>query len=298
MLVVTLSDCPAALRGDLTKWLQEVTTNVYAGQVGTRIREELWNHIKDNIKSGRATMVYSANNEQHMDFRIHNSNWEPIDFDGLKLMLRPSPARVEEASTLKAGFSNAAKRHMAKHMAEIKRSSTQLPESYAIIDVETTGLSSVENEIIEIGAVKVLNSQIDTEFHALVKAGIPIPPAIEKLTGLTDDILVHEGRELSQVIKEFLVFVGDLPVVSHNVEFDLDFLRSACERLSFPLFSNRCIDTLALSRRLISDVKNFKLTTLLEYFGIKPDGTHRASNDCLSTKELYDKLIEIRQAQV
>ena len=166
------------------------------------------------------------------------------------------------------------------------------------MDIETTGLSSSEHEIIEIGAIKVLVNQVDAEFHALVKASSPIPPAIEKLTGLSNETLSREGRGLSQVLPEFLAFVGDLPVISHNVDFDLDFLRSACTHLGLPLFSNRCIDTLALARRLVSDAENHKLSTLLAYFGIVPTGAHRTSSDCLSTKQLYEKLIEIKQAQM
>ena len=96
MIVVTLTDCPPALRGDLTKWLQEVNTGVYVGQVSARVRGEIWERVRENAKSGRATMVFSANNEQRMDFRVHNTNWEPIDFDGVKLMLRPSPARAQK----------------------------------------------------------------------------------------------------------------------------------------------------------------------------------------------------------
>lgn len=89
MLVICLSKCPPALRGDLTRWLQEIDTGVYAGHVSARVREELWERIVSNIKDGRATMVYSARNEQRMEFRVHNTEWVPIDFDGLKLMLRP-----------------------------------------------------------------------------------------------------------------------------------------------------------------------------------------------------------------
>ncbi len=298
MLVITLTDCPPALRGDLTQWLQEINTGVYVGQVGARVREELWKRVRDNIKSGRATMVFSANNEQRMDFRVHNTSWEPIDFDGLKLMLRPSPARVKPPAGIKTGFSNAAKMRMAKRMQEPKRRGNPLPDHYAVVDVETTGLSSSEHDIIEIGAIKVLGTQVEAEFHALVKTDSPLPAVIQKLTGLSSEQLSREGRELSQVFPEFLAFAGDLPIVSHNVDFDFGFLRAASARLGLPLFSNRCIDTLALARRLVSDVENHKLSTLLVHFGIPSTGAHRTSDDCISTKQLYEKLIEIKQSQV
>jgi CRISPR-associated protein Cas2 len=297
MIVITLTDCPPALRGDLTKWLQEINTGVYVGHVSARVRDEIWKRVKDSSKSGRATMVFSTNNEQRMDFRVHNTNWEPIDFDGLKLMLRPSPARVKKLSELRMGFSNAARMRKAKEMSRRKRRGKPLPERYIIVDVETTGLSAAEHEIIEIGAILVNNRQIEAEFHSLVKATTKIPQSIATLTGLTDIILKREGRELADVLTEFLMFAGDLPVISHNADFDYGFLRAACERCGLPLFSNQCIDTLALARRLVENMKNYKLSTLLNYFEIEVSGMHRSKDDCLSTKKLYEKLIEIRQSR-
>ena len=296
MIVITLTDCPPALRGDLTKWLQEISTGVYVGQVSARVRDEIWKRVRESAKSGRATMVFSTNNEQRMDFRVHNTGWQPIDFDGLKLMLRPSPSRVKELDELKTGFSKAARMHKARHRSSPKNGSKPLPERYIVVDVETTGLSAVEHEIIEIGSMIVNGRKIEAKFHALVKAKVSIPPAIEALTGISDEILGREGRELTEVLPEFLLFAGDLPLVSHNANFDYGFLRSACEHCDLPLFSNQCVDTLAIARRLVDDVKNYKLATLMEHFGIKANGIHRSSEDCLSTKQLYEKLIELRQA--
>lgn len=94
MIVITLTDCPIALRGDLTKWLLEINTGVFVGRVSARVRENIWERVKKYIKNGRATMVYNAANEQGLDFKVCNSEWEPIDFDGVKLILRPSPSRI------------------------------------------------------------------------------------------------------------------------------------------------------------------------------------------------------------
>jgi len=114
MIVLTLTDCPVSLRGDLTKWLVEINTGVFVGRVSARVRDKLWERVKDSLKHGRATLVFSARNEQHMDFRVHNSEWEPIDFDGVKLILRPSPARVKKLSTLRLGYSKASRYHRFK----------------------------------------------------------------------------------------------------------------------------------------------------------------------------------------
>ena len=296
MIIITLTDCPPALRGDLTKWLQEINTGVYVGKVSARVRDLLWKRIKDSAKTGRATMVFTTNNEQGMDFRVHNTIWEPIDFDGLKLMLRPSPARVKKMSEIRMGFSKAARMRKAKQLSN-RRRSKPLPNEYVIVDLETTGLSVTKHMIIEIGAIKVNMGQIEEKFHALVKTKEKIPENVRALTGISDEILRQEGRELADILQEFLAFVGDLPIISHNVDFDYGFLRAACEKCGLPLFSNQCIDTLVLSRRLVDNVQNYKLKTLLKHFGIKVDTVHRSIEDCLNTKQLYEKLIEIRQSK-
>jgi len=114
MVVLTLSNCSASLRGDISKWLVEINTGVFVGRVSARVRDNLWERVCDSIKQGSATMVYSAANEQRMDFRVHNNQWEPIDFDGIKLVLRPSPARVKKLSSLRLGYSKASKYRKAK----------------------------------------------------------------------------------------------------------------------------------------------------------------------------------------
>ncbi|MDR3344781.1 MAG: type I-E CRISPR-associated endoribonuclease Cas2e, partial [Oscillospiraceae bacterium] len=172
MLVVTLTDCPPALRGDLTRWLQEINTGVYVGNVSARVRERLWKRIQETAKNGRVTMVFNAKNEQRLDFRTHNNTWEAIDFDGLKLMLRPSPARAERRAALRQGYSSAAQMHKAKgfQRAQTKPKPKEEPKSagYVVLDLETTGLSDAEHEIIEIGAIKVTPGKPDEIFHALV----------------------------------------------------------------------------------------------------------------------------------
>jgi CRISPR-associated protein Cas2 len=117
MIVITLTDCPMTLRGDLTKWLLEINAGVFVGQVNKRIRGHLWERVIKFAKNGRATMVYSTNNEQHLDFKTHGNTWIPIDFDGIKLMMRPNPSHLANGSGLRLGFSNASKRRTAKRIA-------------------------------------------------------------------------------------------------------------------------------------------------------------------------------------
>ena len=72
MIVLTIANCPPKLRGDLSKWLLEINTGVYVGRVSARVREALWQRVCENIRDGQATMVFTANNEQHMDFYVQH----------------------------------------------------------------------------------------------------------------------------------------------------------------------------------------------------------------------------------
>lgn len=81
MLVLVVTAVPAGLRGDLTKWLMELSPGVFVGNPSARIRELLWKHTVNLCKDGRALLIYSANNEQGMEFRTHRHSWVPTDFD-------------------------------------------------------------------------------------------------------------------------------------------------------------------------------------------------------------------------
>lgn len=89
MMVLVLSACPSSLRGDLTKWLLEVSSGVFIGRVSSRVREELWERVKSTAGSGRAILIWSAKNEQRLTFDVHEHHWHTVDFDGVTLMRRP-----------------------------------------------------------------------------------------------------------------------------------------------------------------------------------------------------------------
>lgn len=299
MIVLTLTDCPPALRGELTRWLLEVNTGVYVGKVSARVRDHIWHRVQEQAVKGRATMVFSTGKgEQRLDFRTHNADWEPIDFDGLKLMLRPSSSRLakryeKSADQLHSGYSKASKFLKARQMS--RRDPFPAWNDYVVIDVETTGLSPYQDEILEIGAIKVRNHEVIGQYQTLIKINGKIPQDVAKLTGITDEMLEQQGKPLKEALTEFMEFVQDLPVIVHNSDFDYAFLRAACGRFGLPLFSNRRLDTLAMARRFVDHVANFRLETLLEHFGIEVTGLHRSLNDCFAAMQLYIKLNEIRQ---
>ena len=115
MVVIVLTACPVGLRGDLTRWLLEISPGVFVGHLDARVREKLWERIVELSKNGRAIMVYSARNEQHLAFKVHGAEWSPTDCEGLELEKRPSgPKEVSFGSALHRGWSNASKYRQAK----------------------------------------------------------------------------------------------------------------------------------------------------------------------------------------
>lgn len=90
MMTLVLTACPPGLRGDLTKWLTEVSPGVFVGRTSARVRDMLWARVIELCGDGRAILVYSANNEQHLEFRAHNHDWHTVDMDGLTFVRRPA----------------------------------------------------------------------------------------------------------------------------------------------------------------------------------------------------------------
>ena len=295
MIVITLTDCPLSLRGDLTKWLVEINTGVFVGRVSARVRDNLWLRVTQNVKNGRATMVYNTNNEQHMDFRLHNSENEIIDFDGLKLVLKPSPARMQrlaEKRILRTGFSKASKMRLAKRMQNGKiGGSISYPDDYVVLDVETTGLNPDSDEIIEIGLLKICDNKITDEFNALVKIKNKLPKKIINLTGITEKVLTDEGRELGDVLADVRKFIGNSVIVGHNVEFDIGFLNSACKSCGYKAVGNNYYDTLKMYAKILKGRKvGKKLIDIASVLGIQVNENHRSLADCHTTKSVYDAL--------
>lgn len=285
MIVLVLEKSPPSLRGDLTKWLQEVSLGVFVGQVSARVREELWNRVCENVKTGRATLVYSAKNEQHLEFRVHNTTWEPIDFEGIRLMLRPSSSRITQK---KSGLQT------SKHCREFSKKrigrKQLMPEEFMVIDLETTGVDSLHDEIIELGAIHIIAGEEVEECSILVKPSRHVPRDVAQLTGIDDKLLEQEGLELGRALRRFLLFIGQKPVVSHNVDFDCSFIQSACDQCDEDSFENERIDTLELSRKLIDGTGDYRLETLVQHLDIRIEKHHRALYDCRATLELFKKL--------
>ncbi len=164
--------------------------------------------------------------------------------------------------------------------------------TFCVIDLETTGGHRVDDQITEIGAVKVRGGECLGTFQTLVNPGRAIPPQITLLTGLSD-LLVGPAPRVGAVLPSLLEFVGDSVIVGHNIGFDLAFLRHALERTGRPKLDNPSLDTVALARRLVRDeVPDCRLGTLASRLRLDHQPSHRALDDALATTDLLHLLIE------
>ncbi|EYT83378.1 CRISPR-associated protein Cas2 [Streptomyces sp. Tu 6176] len=112
MTVIILTNCPAGLRGFLTRWLLEISPGVFLGSPSARVRDILWDEVRTHSGQGRALLAHQTDNEQGFTFRTHDHTWHPTDHEGLTLLHRPSPPTTPRpaAEPPRQGWSKAAKR--------------------------------------------------------------------------------------------------------------------------------------------------------------------------------------------
>lgn len=256
--------------------------------MNARIRDAVWNRVCENIKNGKASMAFSASGEQKLDFRIHNTEWEPVDHDGIKLVRRDFPSdddkQYKESSKINI-------RHINR-LSQIKNKSSDEYKRYIVIDIETTGIK--ENyQIIEVGAIKINDGSITDSFSTLVQCTCPIPEEISKLTGIVSNDLNQNGAIPHTAIGEFLKFCGNDILIGHNIEFDIRSLQKMSRNNGSPLIKNRLVDTMLLSRKKLNNISRYSLSAVAEYLEIEYEATHRAINDCILTYRIFDKLKEL-----
>lgn len=165
------------------------------------------------------------------------------------------------------------------------------PESYVVVDVETTGLDPSRDKLIEIAALKIQDSKVVDSYSSLINPEVPVSDFITELTGITNEEL--ENAPLAgDVLSKFSAFIGYDILVGHNVNFDINFLYdNFVEYLNKPL-SNNFVDTLRLSKKYFKNAPSYKLSLLAKHLDININTSHRALDDCETTNHLYIKLLE------
>ncbi len=195
------------------------------------------------------------------------------------------------------------------------------PAEYACVDIETTGLSYDFDEIIEISAAVIKQGQVVSKMTSLVKPSRShalltfgdlkkmgyesysdldeetydaffrthlLPPEIVILTGITDEMLA-DAPEAEDVLCKLYAFLGDRPVVGHNVHFDVCFLYDAFMRLGLT-FSNDCIDTMRIARKLFPELPHHRLSDIVQHLNIEVQPEHRAESDMMATFGCFEKM--------
>ncbi|GIP20065.1 ATP-dependent DNA helicase DinG [Paenibacillus sp. J22TS3] len=162
---------------------------------------------------------------------------------------------------------------------------------YAVLDFETTGNQS-SDEIIQVGlAIIDHDSTITQVYSSYVKPGVPIPPFITQLTGITEED-VKDAPDLDEVMMEMVPLLDDVILVGHNVAFDFNFLQSALDKTGYLPFTGRILDTMDFLKIMFPSLTSYQLGFVSGEFGVTHDRPHQADSDALATALIFLKCLE------
>lgn len=163
---------------------------------------------------------------------------------------------------------------------------------YAVVDVETTGMRARGGDrVTEIAVVHVEEGQASVAFESLLDPGVPIPPRITALTGISD-ALVAGAPSFADVAERVLAALSGRVFVAHNARFDLAFVGAELERAADVVFRPHHLCTVRLARALVPELSRRNLDSVNHFFGITTDRRHRAAGDALATAEVLRRLLE------
>ncbi|MCM3625910.1 PolC-type DNA polymerase III [Paenibacillus glycanilyticus] len=152
---------------------------------------------------------------------------------------------------------------------------------YIVFDIETTGLSIINNKIIELAGVRMREGKEIDRFSTFINPHEKIPYHIQQLTNINDD-MVKDAPELEPKLREFVEFIGDSILVAHNARFDIGFIQANLKSIGMPEVTNPVLDTLELARFLHPTLKNHRLNTLSAKYKVSLENHHRAVDDSVA----------------
>ena len=162
---------------------------------------------------------------------------------------------------------------------------------FIAIDLETSGLNPKEDKIIEISACKFDNGKLTSSWTRLINPNIKLSHTVTQITGITDEML-QDKPSIESIIKDFILFIGDLPIVGHNIMFDLSFLQNNMIEYNM-LFNDRMIcDTFYLSKMYYYNFNSFSLSSLCQNLNIQIKESHRAEEDAKNSGLLFIKILK------
>lgn len=163
--------------------------------------------------------------------------------------------------------------------------------TYVVFDVETTGLSSAYDTIIELAGVKIKDGEIIDSFESFANPHRPLPEKIIEITNITDDMLI-DAPEVDKVLQDFYAWAEESVLVAHNATFDIGFLNQGYHKIGLPKVDNTVIDTLQLARFLFPQLGNHRLNTLCKHVKVELTQHHRAIYDAEATGKMFLKMVD------
>lgn len=276
MVVIVLTDCPAKLKGDLSKWFFEINTGVYVGNVSVRVRNYIWERICENIAYGQATMVFSASGEQKMDFRVHNTTWKIIDYDGLKLMQRPDASKRELSSSfLKDGFSKAAHYRKAENIKRKALLQREVYSRYIVINITGNGNSILSGQLQNFAYLQIENGKIRQKDYFAVNADTKC-----------------NNTEIKAHLQQFLDMLGDDSIVCENALFQINALQSLLKKYDLKMGKNKVTDIRIMAKRKLKNYCSDKSEYMAALLHI-PEINNDEFQIVQTIFQVYSKLNEI-----
>lgn len=294
LTVITLKNVPPSLKGDLSKWMQEIAVGVYIGNFNSRVRERIWERVVQNVNVGEATLSFACRNEIGYSFKTFNTEREIVDFEGIPLVILLNDEETNQTHAEIKNFSNARKfRNAHKFSSKTQYNDAAKPyySNYVAIDIETDGLSIDSSSIIEIGAVK-FNGKNLARLSLLIKYNKKLPEEIIKLTGITEEMLINNGVSLNEAMISFKNFISDYDLVGFNVNFDIKFINKALISINQNKLKNKTYDLMRLIKKEKMFLSDYKLSTCLREYGLPCTIPHRAVQDAELIYQLSTKVNE------
>ena len=175
------------------------------------------------------------------------------------------------------------------------RSQLPLDTEFVAFDTETTGINAQSERLTEIGACIFAGGEVKKVFNTFVNPGMHIPEKITELTGIRDSDVADAPSE-EQALRDFIAFAGNRPVIAHNASFDMSFLGAAASRHGMR-YTPVVLDTLAMSRALLPELKNHKLDVVSKHLDLPKFNHHRASDDAMVVQRIMGKFIPMLRAR-
>lgn len=160
---------------------------------------------------------------------------------------------------------------------------------FIAFDFETTGTLPGVDRIVEIGAVRFVNGQVDAVYSTLVDPKMAIPEAASRVNGISNDMVAGKPA-IESLLESFAEFCADDPMVAHNAAFDAQFLLADVKKFESPAPRGLVLDTLAMARKVFPGLPNYRLGTLVQHLEIPSTEFHRAEADATYCGQLFMKI--------